>query len=61
MGPMYLHYFTQDASFPFYIQYGYHKEDVEMHLHADFSELVIVRTELRCTISNNEAVLYQEG
>lgn len=42
MNTMYLNYFTNDDSFPFFIQYGYHDEDVFMHCHADFSELVIV-------------------
>ena len=39
---MHLNYFTKDSSFPFFIQYGYHDQDVAMHLHTDFSELVIV-------------------
>ncbi len=42
MGPMYLHYFTNDKTFPFFIQYGYHEDEVEMHIHADYDELVIV-------------------
>ncbi|RKI38029.1 helix-turn-helix domain-containing protein [bacterium D16-51] len=42
MEPMYLNYFTRDDSFPFFIQYGYHDENVFMHYHADFSELVII-------------------
>lgn len=61
MGPMYLHYFTQDASFPFYIQYGYHEEDVEMHLHADFSELVIVMNGTAMHHVNNEAFFIKKG
>ena len=61
MGPMYLHYFTQDASFPFYIQYGYHKKDVEMHLHADFSELVIVMNGTAMLHVNNEAFFIKKG
>ena len=42
MNEMYLRYFTNDDSFPFFIQYGHHEEDVFMHCHADFSELVII-------------------
>ena len=61
MGPMYLHYFTQDASFTFYIQYGYHEEDVEMHLHADFSELVIVINGTAMHHVNNEAFFIKKG
>lgn len=34
--------FTQDTSFPLYIQYGFHNTDLYKHTHADFSELVIV-------------------
>lgn len=34
--------FTPDKSFPFFIQYGGHTEDLDMHAHADFTELVIV-------------------
>jgi AraC family L-rhamnose operon transcriptional activator RhaR/AraC family L-rhamnose operon regulatory protein RhaS len=34
--------FTQDETFPFYIQYGEHEEALYMHSHDNFSELVIV-------------------
>jgi len=34
--------FTKDESFPFYIQYGNHDEQMFIHGHEDFSELVIV-------------------
>lgn len=37
-----LNIFTQDESFPFFIQYGEHKEDLYVHSHENFSELVIV-------------------
>lgn len=40
--PMYLHYFTQEKDFPFFIQYGYHDETHKWHHHADFIELTIV-------------------
>lgn len=42
MNDMWLRYFTDDDSFPFFIQYGGHEDNMEMHGHADFSELVIV-------------------
>ena len=34
--------FLQDESFPFFIQYGIHKEPLYLHSHDNFSELVIV-------------------
>lgn len=34
--------FTQDESYPFYIQFGEHTEDLYLHTHDDFCELVIV-------------------
>lgn len=42
MQDMWLHYFTNDDSFPFFIQYGTHDDAMFMHGHADFSELVVV-------------------
>ncbi len=42
MEDMWLHYFTNDDSFPFFIQYGAHEDTMFMHGHADFSELTIV-------------------
>ncbi len=42
MEDMWLHYFTDDDSFPFFIQYGGHEEKMFIHGHADFFELVIV-------------------
>ena len=40
--PMYLHYFTQEKEFPFFIQEGFHDETHKWHHHADFIELTIV-------------------
>ena len=40
--PMYLHYFTSERIFPFFIQYGHHDRDHKWHYHADFYELMIV-------------------
>ncbi len=43
MVPMYMRYFTTDKSFPFNIEYGSHRSnDMYIHSHEDFSELVIV-------------------
>ena len=39
---MHLYYFTTQKDFPFYIQYGHHDENMFLHSHADFSELVFV-------------------
>ena len=40
--PMYLHYFTSETIFPFFIQYGHHDRNHKWHYHADFYELMIV-------------------
>ena len=37
-----LNWFTSDDTFPFFIQLGGHTEDLHLHSHKDFSELVIV-------------------
>lgn len=42
MNDMKLSYFTQDDSFPFYINYGTHTENMFYHGHEDFFELVVV-------------------
>ncbi|WP_438444162.1 helix-turn-helix domain-containing protein [Gorillibacterium sp. sgz5001074] len=42
MSITYLEWFTKDEHFPFFIQYGGHDEDLELHKHIDFLELVIV-------------------
>lgn len=42
MNDMKLSYFTQDESFPFYINYGTHTENMFYHGHEDFFELVVV-------------------
>lgn len=34
--------FTETEDFPVHLQYGFHEQDLYRHLHADFSELVIV-------------------
>ena len=37
-----LDWFTDDSSFPFFIQYGEHEKRLFIHTHENFSELVIV-------------------
>jgi len=34
--------FTDTEDFPIHLQYGFHEEELYLHTHADFSELVIV-------------------
>ncbi len=40
MNSMYLEYFTRDIDFPFLIQIGEHPDNMFIHSHDDFSELV---------------------
>lgn len=61
MDPMYLRYFTQNTDFPFYIQYGHHEENVDMHEHADFSELVIVMNGTAMHQVNEESFFIKKG
>lgn len=61
MGPMELGYFTQDTSFPFFIQYGFHDADVDMHEHADFCELVIVLSGTAMHCVNDESYFIRKG
>lgn len=61
MNLMYLRYFTQDTGFPFFIQYGHHEEDVFMHAHADFSELVIVLNGTAMHYVNDESYFIKKG
>lgn len=37
-----LYQLNRDSTFPFFVQYGRHDEELEQHNHEDFSELVIV-------------------
>ncbi|HWT75369.1 MAG TPA: helix-turn-helix domain-containing protein [Mobilitalea sp.] len=61
METMYLRYFTEDVSYPFYIQYGFHDNDVFMHTHADFSELVIVLNGTAMHKVDNESYFIKKG
>lgn len=58
---MKLCYFTQDESFPFYIQYGSHAEEMFIHGHDDFSELVIVLNGSATHIVNDEQFEIKKG
>lgn len=56
-----LNIFTQDESFPFFIQYGEHKEDLYIHSHENFSELVIVLNGSAEHIVDNENYRISKG
>ena len=61
MFQMQLHYFTNDTTYPFFIQYGSHETDLFMHTHADFSELVIVMNGTAIHKVDNEAYFVKKG
>lgn len=58
---MELSYFTNDESFPLFIQYGYHNEDLFVHKHKDFSELVIVMSGSAKHIVDDEKFHIKKG
>ncbi|WP_160683323.1 helix-turn-helix domain-containing protein [Clostridium sp. C2-6-12] len=58
---MYLHYFSQEDNFPFFIQYGEHDTDMPVHYHCDFSELVIVLNGTANHIVNSEEYFIKKG
>ncbi len=59
---MKLEWFTKDQSFPFFIQYGTHKDD-EMfeHTHEDFTELVIVLSGKAINVVNGKDYPVKKG
>ncbi len=61
MENMWLHYFTNDESFPFFIQYGGHEDKMFMHDHVDFSELVIVLDGSADHVVENERYAVKKG
>lgn len=61
MESMYLRYFTQDSNYPFFIQYGFHDTDLYMHMHADFTELVIVLNGTAMHKVDNESYFIKKG
>ncbi|MBR1742786.1 MAG: helix-turn-helix domain-containing protein [Lachnospiraceae bacterium] len=60
-GKMYLHYFTDDKNFPFYVHYGYHDDTLEMHTHEDYVELVIVLDGTALHKVNSETYFVKKG
>lgn len=58
---VYLNWFTTDEQFPFFIQYGGHDEDMELHDHSDFSELVIVLNGNATHVVNSETSFIKKG
>lgn len=58
---IYLKWFTKDETFPFYIQYGKHDEDMYVHTHADFTELVIILGGIATHIVDNEEYPVKKG
>lgn len=61
MSNVYLNWFTTDEHFPFFIQYGGHEEDMDLHMHADFSELVIVLKGHASHIVNDEEAFIKKA
>ncbi|WJH30996.1 helix-turn-helix domain-containing protein [Paenibacillus sp. CC-CFT742] len=61
MSSTYLNWFTSDLQFPFYIQYGGHEEDTELHQHVDFSELVIVLNGNATHVVHTEEYFIKKG
>ena len=58
---MYLNYFTGKEDFPFFIQFGYHKKEMFVHTHTDFSELVIILGGTATHIVNGEEYPIKKG
>lgn len=58
---MQLSYFTNDEKFPYFIQYGKHENNMYMHAHADFSELVIVLSGSATHIVEGERFYIEKG
>lgn len=58
---VYLEWFTKDETFPFFIQYGGHDEDTDLHKHNGFSEMVIVLEGNATHIVNTESTLIKKG
>lgn len=61
MNKMKLSYFTNDENFPLFIQYGKHNEDLFIHTHKDFSELVIVISGKATHIVDSEKFHIKKG
>ncbi|GIP18254.1 AraC family transcriptional regulator [Paenibacillus montaniterrae] len=61
MQDFYLQWFTNDEQFPFFIQYGGHDEDMYLHKHYDFSELVIVLKGNAVHVVNSHSYFVKKG
>ncbi len=61
MDKMHLHYFTNDEMMPFFIHYGSHDDDMRMHYHHDFWELVIVLSGTATHAVDNEEYVISRG
>ena len=61
MFQMKLNFFTDDETFPFFIQYGAHNENLFLHSHENFQELVIVLNGDAIHIVNDEEFYISKG
>ncbi len=61
MNSMKLYYFTNNESFPFFIQHGQHQQDFFLHDHEDFTELVIVLSGSATHVVNDESYPVSRG
>ncbi len=61
MRHLFLHYFTKNTRFRFFVQYGTHKEPMPLHTHDDFVELVLVLSGSADHRVNNEVYRIQKG
>ncbi|CAM3814641.1 helix-turn-helix domain-containing protein [Marinicrinis lubricantis] len=61
MRDIHLNWFTANEEFQFFIQYGGHDEDMYVHKHVDFSELVIVLHGNATHIVNEEESFIKKG
>lgn len=61
LSEFYLNWFTSDQKFPFFIQYGFHDNNTDLHRHVDFSELVIVLSGTATHIVNTEESFIKKG
>lgn len=58
---MSLEAFTSDESYPFFIQFGEHTEDMYLHTHDDYCELVVVMSGFADHIINGERYPIRKG
>lgn len=58
---VYFDWFIHEDTFPFFIQYGKHEEDMYVHTHADFTELVIILGGVATHIVDGEEYPIKKG